>query len=201
VASSCSSDTSAATEHQGDAEQHQALYASATQTRHSLQQQHRQTGENECRHRHLAARRQPVDGQRIGNGQRGTQRRRRGHAKGEGTGQRVVEDRLHLGASQRQRGADQYRHQRVWQAHVPDDHPLSGAQRIGVENAGQQLAQAHARGAAGQVGEHAGQQQREQQAHQCAAAQQQAPVAQRCRLQRGRAGTLQIGTHGVASIQ
>jgi hypothetical protein len=73
-------------------------------------------------------------------------------------GQRVIEDGLHFCAGQRQRRAHQHRHQRIGQAHIPDDHPVRDIQGLRMQQPLEQLPQPHAGRAGGQVQQHAAQQ-------------------------------------------
>ncbi|MNE59617.1 hypothetical protein D3C80_1547250 [compost metagenome] len=78
---------------------------------------------------------------------------------GEGTGKGIVEDRLHLGASQRQRGSDHHCHQGYRQADLPHDHTHLSGRVIWYKQRLQHLCNAVIRWPQGQVEQQAHQQQ------------------------------------------
>ncbi|MNG15977.1 hypothetical protein D3C84_998470 [compost metagenome] len=116
--------------HQGNAEQHDGFGGYAATHAQKVDQQRAEHGHDERVQRHHVLRRQwkqrHPESQSHCRAKTGGSRK----AQGERTGQRVVEDCLHLRTGQRQRRADRNRHQRDRQADVPHHHPHLRRRRV-----------------------------------------------------------------------
>ena len=103
--------------------------------------------------------------------------RRRRHSEGEGVGERVVEDGLHLGPGDPQHRSDQHRHERDWQTDVPDDHIEGEPAAAGTNDCGEHVAQGEAAWPDGGVADDGHQEDDSHERYQGRSSRRQAPIA------------------------
>lgn len=140
-------------EEQRDSEQHDGLPLRRVQPRKRAEQQHRAEGEQERVDRNDPGVRHARETDAEHDGERRAERGGRRHAEREGARHRIVEEGLHLRAGEREGSAHQDRHQRLRQAHLPDDDRRGAIERVRHEEAAQHVGHAEGRGTGGEIDE------------------------------------------------
>ena len=116
-----------------------------------MQEEHRAESEEEGVRWNEPARRQGGQTGPQDHRQRGPEGGRGGNPEGEGAGERIVEDRLHLGPGEGERRTDENCGQRLGQAQAPQDDALGPARTIEPEQSPEGLLGAETRRTDGDV--------------------------------------------------